>query len=731
MRARSSIFLMNTIAVILSLPFCPKYSGILLCSTLKASVVCPAAPATGGGGTTGGSINITGGNGSIASGNININAGTKGVINLNTASTTAVNIGTTSDTGTIYGGSFLLNSATGLDYGTAGGTLNIGASNATTVQIGKSATNTINIGTSIASSNTQTINIGNSSTGTSNINVGYLAGGTANLGTTNIYGGSTLGLTTSPYQGGWGGAGGSISVTGGNNIPSVSLSAGFYSASLYSTGLGSSTYGLVLTGGATSADISTPSVVNSSTSNTTTALTIQPGSVSGSCTGTCGANGAALNLYGGSTSTGLGTGGAVNITGASGFASGSVNITTASSYASSGSINIYPGSTVGPSNGSSIYITGGTQTTTSGYYGGNVYLRGAAGTTGNGSVFISDNGVGWTYIGQNGGTQRVGIDNTSPGYVLDAGNSSVSGAVAKFTNSTGYCTINPTTTSLSCTSDETLKKDITDYNTTTALNDILGLTAVSYHWNGEDSSVDPTHTGFIAQQVQKILPDLVATDSDTGKLSLSYAGLTPYLVSAIQAQQQQINQTNTNVATLQASANIINGGTVNGDLSITGSMNIVGNLNASGPVAISSTLTVTGDATFSGTLTVQNISVQNITINGHIITAGNTPSATVDTAAGTADPTNNIAAPTVTIDGNDTAGTITITTGANTASGTLANITFNTPYGKAPRVMLNADNSAMTNLKYFKASTSTAFTIQTVDSPTPNTTYQLDYFIAQ
>jgi len=91
----------------------------------------------------------------------------------------------------------------------------------------------------------------------------------------------------------------------------------------------------------------------------------------------------------------------------------------------------------------------------------------------------------------------------------------------------------------------------------------------------------------------------------------------------------------------------------------------------------------------------------------------------------------NIAAPTVTIDGNDTAGTITITTGANTASGTLANITFNTPYGKAPRVMLNADNSAMTNLKYFKASTSTAFTIQTVDSPTPNTTYQLDYFIAQ
>ena len=330
------------------------------------------------------------------------------------------------------------------------------------------------------------------------------------------------------------------------------------------------------------------------------------------------------------------------------------------------------------------------------------------------------------------GTQGyVGIGTASPSTTLDVENTNISTAVATFRNSNGSCTINPTTTSLSCSSDETLKKDITGYNTTTALNDILGLTAVSYHWNSEDSSLDPTHTGFIAQEVQKILPDLVATDSDTGKLSLSYAGLTPYIVAGMQAQQQQINQTKTDVTQLQTAANIINGGAVNGDLSITGSMNVAGNLNASGPVAISSTLSVTGDATFSGNLTVQNISVQNITINGHIITAGDTPTASVDTAAGTADPLNSIAAPTVTIDGNDTAGTITITTGANTSSGTLANITFNTPYGKAPRVILNADNSAMTNLKYFKASTSTAFTIQTVDSPTPNTTYQLDYFIAQ
>ena len=332
------------------------------------------------------------------------------------------------------------------------------------------------------------------------------------------------------------------------------------------------------------------------------------------------------------------------------------------------------------------------------------------------------------------GTQGyVGIGTASPSTTLDVGNTNISGAVATFRNSTGYCTINPTTTSLSCSSDETLKKDITGYNTTTALNDILGLTAVSYHWNSEDSSLDPTHTGFIAQEVQKILPDLVATDATTGLLSLSYSGLTPYLVSAIQAQQQQINQTSSDVTTLQSSANIVNGGAVNGDLSITGSMNVAGNLNASGPVAISSTLSVTGDATFSGNLTVQNISVQNITINGHIITAGDTPTASVDTAAGTADPLNSIAAPTVTIDGNDTAGTITITTGANTSSGTLANITFNTPYGKAPVVIISPKDSLSAAVSPYADSNGSlaGFNLGIVNASQTTKTYKFNYWISQ
>ena len=54
----------------------------------------------------------------------------------------------------------------------------------------------------------------------------------------------------------------------------------------------------------------------------------------------------------------------------------------------------------------------------------------------------------------------VGIGTTSPGYLLTVGNSGVSGVVAGFENGTGECTINPASSSVNCSSDITLKKNI-------------------------------------------------------------------------------------------------------------------------------------------------------------------------------------------------------------------------------------------------------------------------------
>ncbi|MGV8137735.1 MAG: tail fiber domain-containing protein [Mangrovibacterium sp.] len=47
------------------------------------------------------------------------------------------------------------------------------------------------------------------------------------------------------------------------------------------------------------------------------------------------------------------------------------------------------------------------------------------------------------------------------------------------------------------------------------------------------------YTGFIAQDVQKVFPDLVSRDAD-GKLAIDYLGLIPVLVEAIKEQQAEI-----------------------------------------------------------------------------------------------------------------------------------------------------------------------------------------------
>ncbi len=133
---------------------------------------------------------------------------------------------------------------------------------------------------------------------------------------------------------------------------------------------------------------------------------------------------------------------------------------------------------------------------------------------------------------------RIGIGVVSPSYTLQVGNSGVSGIVARFENSAGTCDINPTSASLSCSSDETLKKDIIAVDDD-MLEKILSLQPVTYHWKSEDESSD-THIGFIAQQVEEVFPDLVTTDRQTGLKSLNYTGLIPYTVKAVQEMDVQM-----------------------------------------------------------------------------------------------------------------------------------------------------------------------------------------------
>lgn len=89
-------------------------------------------------------------------------------------------------------------------------------------------------------------------------------------------------------------------------------------------------------------------------------------------------------------------------------------------------------------------------------------------------------------------------------------------------------------------SDKSLKKNIQSIDS--GLKQVLALRPVSWHWKSPKPGKNTEH-GFVAQEVEKVLPDLVYLDSwedGTERKFLSTKEMVPYLVAAIQEQQQQI-----------------------------------------------------------------------------------------------------------------------------------------------------------------------------------------------
>jgi hypothetical protein len=239
-------------------------------------------------------------------------------------------------------------------------------------------------------------------------------------------------------------------------------------------------------------------------------------------------------------------------------------------------IGTYAGSVSAPTNGLIVSGSVGIATSTPGSTlevkatsttsGGGIKL--IANTTGNSVVNIQDSGSGDAGLlsVRAGGVDKIslnstgnsffntgaflGIGNTAPTTLLYVGSAGVTTGttVATFQNAGGTCSIVPSTSGgVSCSSDMTLKKNITllsdgdawSYNANvaagnqSALAKVLALTPVVYNWNVEQDT-DAKHAGFIAQEVRQVFPDLVTQDAATHLLSLNYAGFMPYTIEAIQ-----------------------------------------------------------------------------------------------------------------------------------------------------------------------------------------------------
>lgn len=88
------------------------------------------------------------------------------------------------------------------------------------------------------------------------------------------------------------------------------------------------------------------------------------------------------------------------------------------------------------------------------------------------------------------------------------------------------------------TSDARLKTNIVPV--ANALQTVQSLNGVFYHWKNEEVKTDANlQLGLIAQEVEKILPQVVATDSE-GYKSVQYSVLTALLIEGMKEQQKLI-----------------------------------------------------------------------------------------------------------------------------------------------------------------------------------------------
>tara|TARA_B110001454_G_scaffold219185_2_gene251011 strand:+ start:36188 stop:38374 length:2187 start_codon:yes stop_codon:yes gene_type:complete len=129
----------------------------------------------------------------------------------------------------------------------------------------------------------------------------------------------------------------------------------------------------------------------------------------------------------------------------------------------------------------------------------------------------------------NGGNVGVGI--TGPSTKLHVVGSS-GATIATFADGGATtCTVTPASTGFACSSDERLKKNIETFSDSTSLENILQLRTVTYDWRGIENG---RHTGYIAQELEKVAPEIVRTGED-GFKQVNYTGLVPWITGAIKA----------------------------------------------------------------------------------------------------------------------------------------------------------------------------------------------------
>jgi hypothetical protein len=153
-----------------------------------------------------------------------------------------------------------------------------------------------------------------------------------------------------------------------------------------------------------------------------------------------------------------------------------------------------------------------------------------------------NNGSTFAYSGSAASVVGGGAANDfSPGWCTGA-NSLIFGtsnAAKMKLDSGGTLTVSADLVAYGSPSDKKLKENI--HPIENALEKVIKLQGVKFDWKKSESILDlKEDMGFIAQDVKKVVPELVRENED-GLLSMRHQGVIPILVEAIKEQQKQID----------------------------------------------------------------------------------------------------------------------------------------------------------------------------------------------
>ena len=339
------------------------------------------------------------------------------------------------------------------------------------------------------------------------------------------------------------GIGGAVNITGNENL------AGVLHVTNSTTSTTSSTGSVIVSGGiGVGENLNVGGIVNITGNENLTGIL----NVTNSTTSSSSSTGAVV------VTGGVGIGGVVNIAGTSSNTALHVSNTNNSSTITDGSVVVDGGVGIAKilNVGGSVNITGSKSDIAL-----HVTNINNSSTTTDGSA-VFDGGVGIAKklnvgdaVNITGNTSSIAlhVTNTNDSSSITNGSSVFDGGVgiAKKLNVGGNLNVEGDFTLLgsqTTTSDQTLKTDIVPIDN--ALDKVLNMNGVYFNWIDQEKFNNRHQVGFLAQNVETVVPELVLTDN-SGIKSVNYSQLVAVLVEAIKEQNNVIKQLKTDVELLK------------------------------------------------------------------------------------------------------------------------------------------------------------------------------------